>query len=94
MRRRARWAAVLWVVVAAALWLGVYDYVNKRAHEEYLRRSAELRLGIQPPPDVPVDLRGVLGEGRRGAAIQATAWAAVILGAGWGTVWALRAQKV
>ena len=94
MRRRARGAAVLWVVVAAALWLGVYDYVNKRTHEEYLRRSAELRLGIQPPPDVPVDLRGVLGEGRRRAAIQATAWAAVILATGAATIVILTRSKV
>lgn len=80
------WAVAVWMAVAAALWVGVYDYVNKRAHEEYLRRSAELRLGIAPPPGVPVDLRGVLGEGRRRAAIQASAWAAVIAAAGLVTV--------
>ena len=90
MRTRARWMFVLWLVAGAAVWLGVYDYVNTRGHKEYLYRSAELRLGIQPPPGKSADLREVIAVEGRHARIQASAWAAVIIAAGWTTVWVLR----
>ncbi|MDQ3169515.1 MAG: hypothetical protein M3Q55_05200 [Acidobacteriota bacterium] len=90
MRTRARWMFVLWLVVGAAVWLGVYDYVNTRGHKEYLYRSAELRLGIQPPPGKSADLREVMAVEGRHARIQATAWAAFIIAGGWTTVWVLR----
>ena len=90
MRTRARWMLVLWLVIGAAVWLGVYDYVNTRGHKEYLYRSAELRLGIQPPPGKSADLREVMAVEGRHAKVQATAWAAFIIAAGFTTVWVLR----
>ena len=90
MRPRARWMLVLWLVIGAAVWLGVYDYVNTRGHKEYLYRSAELRLGIQPPPGKSADLREVMAVEGRHARVQATAWAAFIIASGFTTVWVLR----
>ncbi len=80
---------VLWLIVGAAVWLGVYDYVNTRGHKEYLYRSAELRLGIQPPPGKSADLREVMAVEGRHAKIQATGWAIFIIAAGFTTVWTL-----
>lgn len=85
-RARTGMAVAIWLGLAGALWLGIYDFVNTRAHEEYLRRSAELRLGIQPPPGVPVDMREVLSAGRRNAGLQASIWAAIVAAAGLITV--------
>ena len=81
---------VLWLIVGAAVWLGVYDYVNTRGHKEYLYRSAELRLGIQPPQGKSADLREVMAVEGRHAKVQATAWAVFIVAAGFTTVWVLR----
>ncbi len=92
MRTRARWMFVLWLVVGAAVWLGVYDYVNTRGHKEYLYRSAELRLGIQPPRGKSADLREVMAVEGRHATIHATAWAAFIIAAGFTTVWVMKGR--
>ena len=94
--RRARTgvAAAIWLAMAGALWLGIYDFVNTRAHEEYLRRSAELRLGIQPPPGVPTDMREVLSQGRRNAGLQASIWAALVAAGGLVTVRLLAPDRV
>lgn len=81
---------LMWVVVGAIVWLGVYDYVSTRGHKEYLYRSAELRLGIQPPPGKSADLREVMAVEGRHARIQATGWAVFIVAAGWTTVRVLR----
>lgn len=81
---------LMWVAVGAIVWLGVFDYVNTRGHKEYLYRSAELRLGIQPPPGKSADLREVMAVEGRHAMIQATAWAIFILAAGWTTVWVMK----
>ena len=80
----------MWLVIGAAIWLGVYDYVNTRGHKEYLYRNAELRLGIQPPPGKSADLREVMAIEGRNAAFQATVWAAIVMGAGFTTIRALR----
>jgi len=83
---RPRALLLMWVVVGAIVWLGVYDYVSTRGHKEYLYRSAELRLGIQPPPGKSADLREVLAVEGRHALVQATGWALFIVAAGWTTV--------
>lgn len=87
---RSRAMLLMWVAVGAIVWLGVFDYVNTRGHKEYLYRSAELRLGIQPPPGKSADLREVMAVEGRHAKIQATAWAAFIIAAGWTTVWVMK----
>jgi hypothetical protein len=87
---RSRALLLMWVAVAAIVWLGVFDYVNTRGHKEYLYRSAELRLGIQPPPGKSADLREVMAVEGRHAKIQATGWAFFILAAGWTTVWVMK----
>ncbi|HUF22954.1 MAG TPA: hypothetical protein VMN81_02410 [Vicinamibacterales bacterium] len=87
---RARALLLMWAVIGAIVWLGVYDYISTRGHKEYLYRSAELRLGIQPPPGKSADLREVMAVEGRHALIQATGWAVFIVAAGWTTVWVLR----
>ena len=87
---KTRALLALWMVVAAIVWLGVFDYVNTRGHKEYLYRSAELRLGIQPPPGKSADLREVMAVEGRHARVQATGWAIFILAAGWATVRVMR----
>lgn len=86
---RARALLLMWAVVGAIVWLGVYDYISTRGHKEYLYRSAELRLGIQPPPGKSADLREVMAVEGRHARIQATGWAVFIVAAGWTTVFVL-----
>lgn len=83
---RRRWLQAMWLVIGAAVWLGVFDYVNKRAHTEYLYRNAAVRAGIPPLPDKPADIRETLSEGKRIGAIQATLWAVIVTGAGLFTV--------
>ena len=90
---RARALLLIWVVVGAIVWLGVYDYVSTRGHKEYLYRSAELRLGIQPPPGKSADLREVMAVEGRHARLQATGWAVFITGAGFATVWLLTRMR-
>ena len=87
---KVRLLVMLWLVMGAAVWLGVYDYINTRGHKEYLYRNAELRLGIQPPPGKSADLREVMAIEGRNAAIQATVWAGLVMGAGFTTIRALR----
>ena len=77
---------LMWAVIGAALWLGVFDYITQRGTNEYLFRNAELRLGIQPPPGKSADMREVMSRARRNGAIQATVWAAIVTGAGIFTV--------
>jgi hypothetical protein len=90
---RARALMLMWAGIGAIVWLGVYDYISTRGHKEYLYRSAELRLGIQPPPGKSADLREVLAVEGRHALIQATGWAVFITGAGFATVWLLTRIK-
>lgn len=87
---RSRVMLLMWLAVGTIVWLGVFDYVNTRGHKEYLYRSAELRLGIQPPPGKSADLREVMAVESRHAKIQATGWAIFIIAAGWTTVWVLK----
>ena len=83
---RRRSLMLMWVAIGAALWLGIFDYITQRGTNEYLFRNAELRLGIQPPPGKSADMREVMSQARRNAAIQATVWAVVVTGAGVFTV--------
>ncbi len=89
---RSRAMLLMWVAVGAIVWLGVFDYVNTRGHKEYLYRSAELRLGIQPPPGKSADLREVMAVEGRHAKLQATGWAIVLIAAGWTTVWVMKGR--
>ena len=90
MTRRARLLVVLWLIVGGIVWLGVHDYVQTRGHKEYLYRSAEARLGIEPPPGKSADLREVLAVEGRHAWVQATDWALFLVACGWGTVAIMR----
>ena len=83
---RARRLQVMWLVLGAALWFGIWDYIVARGMNEYLYRNAELRLGIAPPPGKSADMREVLSGAKINGAIQATVWTVVITGAGLLTV--------
>ena len=89
MTQRRR-LALMWLVIGAALWFGIWDYIVARGTNEYLYRQAELRLGIQPPPGKSADMREVMSRARRNGAIQASVWAVIVTGAGLLTVSRIR----
>jgi hypothetical protein len=84
VRRQA--ALILWLVVAGALWNGVFDLYVSRGAREYLQRQAEFELGRGPEPA----MAAVMAHAQRDGVIAASLWAAVILGAGTATVFGLR----
>ena len=83
---RRRGLQLMWLILGAALWFGIWDYIVARGMNEYLYRNAELRLGVPPPPGKSADMRDVMSRARRNGAIQATAWAVLVTGAGLLTV--------
>jgi hypothetical protein len=79
---KARTVLVLWVVLGAALWNGIFDlYITRGAHE-YLQRQAEFQLHRGPEPTMD----GVMARAKHDGAETATLWAVLIVGAGWTTV--------
>jgi hypothetical protein len=79
---KTRTALVLWFVLGAALWNGIFDlYVTRGAHE-YLQRQAEFLLHRGPEPT----MAGVMARAKHDGAETATIWAVLIVGAGWTTV--------
>ncbi|MEO8484197.1 MAG: hypothetical protein ABI634_18440 [Acidobacteriota bacterium] len=80
MRRRL--AAVIWVVIAFAVWSGFFDLYVSRGAREYLQLSAESELGRVPKPSMTT----VMAEARHAGAVASTVWALLIVVAGWGTI--------
>ena len=77
-----RIAAALWLLLGVAVWNGFYDLYVSRGAREYgqLRVEAELGRGAEP------DMTHVMARARRDGVLGATAWATVIVLAGWGTI--------
>lgn len=85
-RRRTRGWVILWVIVAAVVWNGVFDILVTRGVKEYLYRQADHELGYGPS----VSMRQIMDETVRDAAISASLWALLVGGAGVITVYAVR----
>lgn len=81
-----RGASILWLLVAAALWNGIFELYVSRGVREYLQREAEYALQRGPEPSMSF----VMGRARRDGIIAASGWAAVVLLGGWLTVFRVR----
>jgi hypothetical protein len=86
---RLRWLVIGWVGVAAAVWLGFYDILLTRGTKEYFMREAMARAGDGPP----ASLDGIMAQTSHDAAITASVWAALVLAAGWATIWMARRRS-
>jgi hypothetical protein len=73
--RRRRRAILLWLVIAAVVWNGIFDLVQTRGIKEYLLRTALHELGRAPEVPLPV----AMGLVTREAVWMSTVWAAAIL---------------
>jgi hypothetical protein len=80
--RRQRLAVCLWIVIAIVVWNGLYDELLAKSTQTYLFEQA-LHLSGQGPW---VDLTAALDAGVRHAALIATLWAGLLLGAGLATI--------
>lgn len=78
--RRA--VAVAWLVLAGAVWNGVFDLYVSRGAREYLQKSAEHAAGLGPEPA----MQAVMDAARHDGLIAATIWAVLVLTLGWVTL--------
>lgn len=70
---------LLWLVIAVVIWNVVFDLHISLGIRDFLRLSAEARLGDVPEPS----MRDMMAWSRRQGAFAATQWAIVVFGAGW-----------
>ena len=82
----ARALVLLWLVIAVVIWNVVFDLHVSIGVRDFLRLSAEARLGDVPEPS----MRDMMAWSRRQGAFAATQWALVVFGAGCLTVYAAR----
>jgi hypothetical protein len=80
---RARTLALIWLVVGAALWCGIFDVHIARGADDYLRRQAQYELGILP--DEP-SMVWMMSQAKRRGATAASLWTALVVGLGWATI--------
>jgi hypothetical protein len=78
----ARWWITLWVILAAVVWLGMFDVLISRGVKEFLYRNAEHELGRGPAVTMPE----IMGQTIQGAVIDSSIWALIVGGAGLVTV--------
>jgi hypothetical protein len=83
LHRRARVAVGVWVVVAVAVWNGLYDLLLARSTETYLFRAALHDAGRGPA----VDLRSAMDAAVLHAVWLCTLWACALLILG---LWTIR----
>jgi hypothetical protein len=86
---RARWLVIGWVAAAAAVWLGFYDILLTRGTKAYFMEEAMARAGDGPAPS----LDAIMAQTSHDAAITASIWAALVLAAGWTTIWMARRRS-
>ena len=77
-----RLVAVVWVLIAVAVWSGFFDLYVSRGAREYLQLAAESELGRVPKPSMTV----VMANARHAGAVAASSWALLVIVAGWGTM--------
>lgn len=83
---RARSLAIGWMGVAGAVWLGFYDILMTRGTKAYFMLEAMARAGDGPAPS----LDAIMAQTSHDAKITASAWGALVLAAGWATIWMAR----
>jgi hypothetical protein len=76
--RAARWAILIWIGVAFAVWNGFFDILVTRGEKQYLLAQARHELGLGPRPT----LDEVMGRTIRDARTNASIWAGIVLAAG------------
>lgn len=72
-RRHA--AAAIWIIVAAAVWIGFFELYVSRGAREYLQLKAEAELGRVPQPS----MNEVMARAEADGATMATVWAGIVL---------------
>jgi hypothetical protein len=77
---------VLWLIIAAVVWNGIFDLLVTRGVKEYLYRQAEHELGRGPEFTMPE----IMNQTVRDATVTASLWALFVAGAGIITVYAVR----
>jgi hypothetical protein len=77
-----RTAVLLWVLLGAALWNGVFDLYISRGAREYLQRQAEFELHRGPEPS----MAGVMAKAKHDGAVAASLWAAAVVACGLVTI--------
>jgi len=75
---RTRALQLLWLCVAILVWNTAFDQWVVLAQRDYLVREAAWELGRGPQPV----MAEMMSDAVRGGALRATAWTAVIVGAG------------
>jgi len=80
--RTRRWAIGLWVVMAIVVWNGLYDLRITLGVRDHLMKQALHDAGRGPAVTISEDMAATV----RDAVMVASLWAAIILGAGLGTV--------
>jgi hypothetical protein len=85
----ARAAALVWLAIGAAVWLGFFDLYVSRGAREYLQTQAEFELGRGPRPSMDVVMARAQSDG-----VVAASWlgGAVTL-CGWTTIALLRRSR-
>lgn len=78
----ARAVAILWLVVGALLWNGVFDLYVSRGVREYLQLRAEADHAARPEPS----MADVMSRATRMGAVAASLWAGAIVACGWLTI--------
>jgi hypothetical protein len=84
---RARWLALLWLLVGVAVWCGWFDQVVADGVNYYLRRQAEFQMHLL---HTEPSMTTIMADARHHAAVTASIWAGLVVGLGWGTIWARR----
>lgn len=82
----ARALALAWMAVGLVLWNGVFDLYISQGTREYLQIAADVRAG----DGVERSMADVMGWWTRQGALAASGWAALVVGAGWATIWIRR----
>jgi hypothetical protein len=77
-----RTAVLLWVLLGAALWNGVFDLYISRGAREYLQRQAEFELHRGPEPS----MAAVMAKAKHDGAVAASLWAAAVVACGLVTI--------
>lgn len=90
LSRRERILAGLWIVLAVALWNGVYDMTLGEGIKEYLFRSALHEAGRAPA----VSIATVLDPFVFDAIWVSTFWASLVMLAGLLTIHAMRRNDI
>jgi hypothetical protein len=81
---RSRVLVVLWALIGAAVWCGFFDLYVARGTRWYLQLHAEYELHVVAEEP---SMAAMMERAKRDGAIAATLWAALVVGAGWTTVW-------